>query len=103
MTFPLRGILNEHDMIRHIIKILSVNVASPVDCKGTIKSGEIKNCIITNKYNPLIPGLLSKLIVTKKVINEGGGNKKASDFTIYVSGNNPSPASFSGSADGITV
>jgi YVTN family beta-propeller protein len=73
------------------------------DCNGTIKSGEIRNCIITNKYNPFIPELLSKLIVTKKVINEGGGNKKASDFTISVSGNNPSPASFSGSADGITV
>ena len=74
-----------------------------VDCKGTIKSGEIKNCTITNKYNPFIPGLLSKLIVTKKVINKGGGNKRASDFTISVSGNNPSPASFSGSADGIAV
>jgi YVTN family beta-propeller protein len=73
------------------------------DCSGTINSGQAKNCIITNTYNPFIPGLLSKLIVTKKVINEGGGNKKASDFTISVSGNNPSPASFSGSADGITV
>jgi YVTN family beta-propeller protein len=73
------------------------------DCNGTIKASEIKNCIITNKYNPFIPGSLSKLIVTKKVINEGGGNKKASDFTISVSGNNPSPATFSGSADGVTV
>jgi len=73
------------------------------DCNSTIKSGETKNCIITNTYNPFIPGLLSKLIVIKKVINEGGGNKKASDFTISVSGNNPSPPSFSGSADGITV
>jgi YVTN family beta-propeller protein len=73
------------------------------DCNSTIKSGETKNCIITNTYNPFIPGLLSKLIVTKKVINEGGGNKKASDFTISISGNNPSPPSFSGSADGITV
>jgi MOSC domain-containing protein YiiM len=42
MTFPLRGnniyILNEHDMIRHIIKILSVNVAFPqkVLCNGEI-------------------------------------------------------------------
>lgn len=44
ITFPLRGnniyiyILNEHDMIRHIIKILSVNVAFPreVLCNGEI-------------------------------------------------------------------
>src|SRR6476661_5257782 len=73
------------------------------DCNGTIKSGETKNCIITNKYNPFIPGLLSKLLVTKKVINQGGGTNKPSDFTISVSGNNPSPASFSGSASGTTV
>ena len=56
------------------------------DCNGTIKSGETKNCIITNKYDPFIPGLLSKLIVTKKVINQGGGTNKPSDFTISVSG-----------------
>ena len=68
------------------------------DCNGNIKSGETKNCVITNKYDPFIPGLLSKLIVTKKVINQGGGTNKPSDFTINVSGNNPSPSSFSGSA-----
>jgi YVTN family beta-propeller protein len=73
------------------------------DCSGIMSSGQTKNCTITNKYNPFIPGLLSKLIVTKKVINQGGGNKKASDFTISVSGNSPSPASFSGSADGRAV
>jgi YVTN family beta-propeller protein len=73
------------------------------DCSGTISSEQTKNCIITNKYNPFTPGLLSKIIVTKKVINQGGGTDKPSDFTISVSGNNPSPATFSGSADGVTV
>jgi hypothetical protein len=43
------------------------------------------------------------LIVTAKVVNEGDGNKKPSDFTITVHGNNPSPGSFPGSSVGTTV
>ena len=44
-----------------------------------------------------------KLIVINKVVNEGGGNKKASDFTINVHGNDPLPSSFSGSSSGTPV
>src|SRR6478672_959565 len=73
------------------------------ECNGVIKAGETNNCIITNKYNPFVPGLLSKLIVTKMVINDGGGNKGPSDFTITVHGNNPSPNSFHGSTSGTNV
>ena len=73
------------------------------ECNGVIKAGETNNCIITNKYNPFVPGLLSKLIVTKMVINDGGGNKGPSDFTITVHGNNPSPNSFHGSSSGTNV
>jgi YVTN family beta-propeller protein len=72
-------------------------------CVGTIQGGDTVSCIITNKYNPFIPGILPKLIVTKQVINEGGGNKNPSDFTITVNGNNPSPSSFAGSSSGTTV
>src|SRR5215216_3555988 len=72
-------------------------------CAGTIQAGETVSCTISNKYNPFIPGMLSKLIVTKKVVNEGGGDKKPSDFTITVSGNNPTPSSFAGSSSGTTV
>jgi hypothetical protein len=43
------------------------------------------------------------LIVTEKVVNEGGGNKKPSDFTITVHGNNPSPSTFQGNSSGIAV
>ena len=44
------------------------------------------------------------LIVTKKVINEGGGNsKQPSDFTIKIHGNNPSPSSFPGNSSGTIV
>ena len=73
------------------------------DCNGVVKAGETNNCTITNRYNPFVPGLLSKLIVTKKVINDGGGNKRPSDFTVLVHGNNPSPSSFYGSSSGTSV
>ena len=46
------------------------------------------------------PGLLGTIKVLTKV---SGGDSKPSDFTITVTGNNPNPASFSGSASGTTV
>jgi hypothetical protein len=48
-------------------------------------------------YNQLI------IVVTKKVVNEDGGNKKPSDFTITVHGTNPSPSSFPGNSSGTAV
>ena len=69
-------------------------------CSGTAKGGHIQ-CTITNEYRSL--PITAKLIVTKKVINNGIGDKKPSDFTITVRGNNPSPSSFSGSSSGTSV
>jgi YVTN family beta-propeller protein len=69
-------------------------------CSGTAKGGHIQ-CTITNEYR-LTP-ITAKLTVTKKVINNGIDDKKPSDFTITVSGNNPSPSSFSGSSSGTSV
>jgi len=46
------------------------------------------------------PGLSVTLEVTTKVLS---GNNKPSDFTITVSGNRPSPRTFSGSSSGTTV
>src|SRR5919107_1681488 len=46
---------------------------------------------------------LGTLVVMTQVVNEGGGDKKPSDFTITVSGNNPTPSSFAGSSSGTTV
>ena len=43
------------------------------------------------------------IMVTKRVINEGGGSARPSDFTITVAGNNPTPSSFDGSSSGTTV
>jgi hypothetical protein len=43
------------------------------------------------------------LIVIKKVINEGGGNSRPSDFLIKIHGNNASPSSFQGNSSGTIV
>jgi YVTN family beta-propeller protein len=69
-------------------------------CSGTAKGGRIQ-CTITNEYHPT--PTTANLVVTKKVINNGIGTKKPSDFTITVTGNNPSPSSFSGSSSGTSV
>jgi Prealbumin-like fold domain len=52
---------------------------------------------------PSVNPVQGTLVVTEKVVNEGGGNKKPSDFTITVHGNNPSPSSFAGSPSGIAI
>jgi YVTN family beta-propeller protein len=62
-------------------------------CSGIARGGHIQ-CTITNDYQ-LTP-TMSKLRVTKKVVNNGIGDKNPSDFTITVSGNHPSPSSFPG-------
>src|SRR6266487_4701359 len=70
-------------------------------CSGTA-SGGLVNCTVANKYTPP-PGSSTFLNVATKVDNTNGGTKKASDFTITVSGNSPKPSSSSGSSSGSTV
>ena len=59
----------------------------------TLTYGDDKTCTITNSKLPI-------LNVVKKVV---GGLKTAADFQISVSGEQPSPSSFAGSADGTLV
>ncbi len=68
------------------------------DCSGFIKGGEIKTCTITNDDLPP-----AHLVIIKHVINDNGGAANASDFTMFVYGNNPSPSSFPGSETGTDV
>jgi Prealbumin-like fold domain len=70
-------------------------------CYGTASGGLVK-CIVTNKYTPP-PGSTTFLNVITTVDNTKGGTKRPSDFTISVSGNRPSPESFSGSSSGTSV
>ena len=68
------------------------------DCSGTIANGETKTCTITNDDQA------ATLIVKKHVINDNGGTKAASDFTMNVTGTNVQPStSFPGSETGTTV
>lgn len=52
---------------------------------------------------PPVDSVRGTLIVTERVVNEDGGNKKPSDFTITIHGNNPSPSSFQGNSSGTAV
>jgi hypothetical protein len=58
---------------------------------------------VSSSALPSVNPVQGTLIVTEKVVKEGDGNKKPSDFTITVHGNNPSPSSFPGSSAGTTV
>src|SRR5205823_2906224 len=64
--------------------------SNSADCAGTIAVGESKTCTITN--NDVQP----QLTVIKHVINDNGGTALASSFTLSVTGNSPTPASFPG-------
>ncbi|MFB5600956.1 MAG: beta-propeller fold lactonase family protein, partial [Nitrososphaeraceae archaeon] len=76
-------------------------VSKSSSCSGTINPGQTKTCTITNTYN--LPVLTGTLKVVKKVVNDGGGSKGPSDFTITVNGKNPQPSSFPGSSSGVNV
>jgi Prealbumin-like fold domain len=62
----------------------------------------IENKVSSSALSSINP-VQGTLIVTEKVVNEGGGNKKPSDFTITVHGNNPSPGFFPGNSSGTAV
>jgi hypothetical protein len=66
-------------------------------CEGTIALGEAKECVITND------DIQPKLNVIKKVVNDNGGTLAPDDFTINVDGDEATPASFPGDADGTEV
>jgi hypothetical protein len=60
------------------------------DCTGSIAVGQTKTCTITND------DIQPVLHVIKHVINDDGATKQASDFTMSVTGNSPTPNSFPG-------
>ncbi len=68
------------------------------ECNDQINLGETKTCTITNDDIPK-----AQLVVIKNVINNDGGTASASDFTMYVNGNSPSPSVFQGSETGTDV
>ncbi len=68
------------------------------DCAGTIALGQTKTCTVTND------DVAAQLTVIKHVINDNGGTRVASNFTINVTGTNVSNPSFPGAeSPGTTV
>lgn len=84
-----------------IVLAISILLSYPMYTKSAVAA--------QNKTSSSLPSSSSinqvqgTLIVTKKVINEAGSNKKPSDFTINIHGNDPSPSSFPGSSSGTIV
>src|SRR5207253_4063116 len=77
-----------------------VQLSLSADCAGTIAVGDDKSCTITNDDQP------AHLTVIKRVINNDGGTKGASDFTLQVlaqNGGQDPPGTFPGSAQGTAV
>lgn len=68
------------------------------DCAGSISAGGNKTCTITYDDKP------ASLTVIKKVVNDNGGTLASNNFTITVTGDNVSSASFPGAdSPGTTV
>jgi hypothetical protein len=69
-------------------------------CTGgsiTLAVNENKTCTITNQDKPAM------LRIVKHVINDNGGTKTASDFTLTITAGNPSSSSIQGSEEGTVV
>ncbi|MBI5405347.1 MAG: DUF11 domain-containing protein [Candidatus Kerfeldbacteria bacterium] len=67
------------------------------DCAATMTAGANLTCTVTNNDKP------GTLTVIKHVINDDGGTKVASNFTMNVTGTNVSDPSFPGDESGTTV
>ncbi len=76
---------------------------SGIDCATLMSDGDDRTCTITlDDIDPELPG--GNLHVIVNVINDNGGTKVSSDFTVSIfPGNNPSLASFPGSASGTDI
>lgn len=59
-------------------------------CAGTMAIGETKTCTIT------LDDVRAFLLVGSKVVNDDGGTAVAGDFTVTVTGADPSPSTFPG-------
>src|SRR5512133_1309739 len=79
-----------------VCSVTSLNGGSSTTNVGTatttidLREGENRTCTYTDVLQKVT------LTVIKHVINDNGGTKTAADFTMGVTGGNPSPASFGG-------
>lgn len=87
--------------------ILTLISAISILLTASSSSMYMKSATAQNKTSisslPSINQVHGTLIVTTKVINEGGGTKKPSDFIMNIHANDPVPSSFPGSSSGTRV
>jgi hypothetical protein len=88
-------------LILTVISAISILLTAPSSSMYAKSATENKTS--TSSSLPSINQVHGTLIVTNKVINEGGGNKKPSDFTINIHANDPVPSSFPGNSSGTRV
>ena len=67
------------------------------DCSGTIAIGQTKTCTVTNQDQA------GTLTVIKHVVNNYGGTATAGQFTMHITGTNPTTNDFPGSETGVQV
>lgn len=77
----------------------TATISGDCDANGnvTLNAGDVKSCTITNDDQA------ASLTVIKHVVNVGGSDAVASDFTLNVDGPNASPATFAGDESGTVV
>ncbi len=91
------------------IAIVSLILVNGISINSGIVNAQVENLTRGNPQshketpNHILPGSETFINIITKVDNTNGGTKKLSDFTITVTGNNPSPNSFSGSSSGTSV
>ena len=103
---------NESGWVSWKASVADMNSCGQIDIPNTgkITSAEYSNFSVWVESNTVhttaieeCPPPPPQLIVIKHVINDNGGQKQASDFTINVTGGNTSPATFLGNENGVTV
>ncbi len=83
-------------LVLTVILAISLLTAASNLSMSAKSAAENKTSISLNKVH-------GTLIVTNKVINEGGGNKRPSDFTVNIHANDPVPSSFPGNSSGTHI
>jgi uncharacterized repeat protein (TIGR01451 family) len=91
--------LNESGLPGYTFVSISGDSRCPETLGGsvTLEEGDGITCVVTNDDQP------ARLTVVKHVVNVGGSEAVASDFTLNVDGPNASPPSFPGNESGTVV
>ena len=85
-----------YNTTQNLVQRYNVNYSG--DCVGFISFGQKKTCTIINDDKVIMTsfGASSYIRVINNVINDDGGTKQPSNFTIAIKGSNPSPSTFAG-------